>query len=84
MHDFNKKMLFHDLLNSLDIENKADLYLRYQHILHKDMALHRYEMEQLKKEVVEEVLSRISVSADTKNAIKEINSLNAAIKQLGK
>ena len=42
------------------------------------------EREQLKKEIVEEVLSRISIMFETGEAIKEINALNKAIEQLAR
>lgn len=41
------------------------------------------EKEQLKKEITEDVLSRISVMFETGEAIKKINSLDKAIEQLG-
>ena len=40
--------------------------------------------EQLKKEIIEEVLSRISIMFETGEAIKEINTLNKAIEQLAR
>ena len=42
------------------------------------------EREQLKKEIIEEVLSRISIMFETGEAIKKINSLNEAIEQLAR
>ena len=42
------------------------------------------EREQLKKEIIEEVLSRISIMFETGEAIKEINALNKAIEQLAR
>ena len=42
------------------------------------------EREQLKKEITEDVLSRISIMFETGEAIKEINALNKAIEQLGR
>lgn len=43
----------------------------------------RQERERIKREIAEEVLSRISVVVENGNAIKEINLLNKAIEQLG-
>lgn len=42
------------------------------------------EREQLKKEITEDVLSRISIMFETGEAIKEINALNKAIEQLAR
>ena len=38
----------------------------------------------MKKEIIEEVLSRISIMFETGEAIKEINALNKAIEQLAR
>jgi hypothetical protein len=42
------------------------------------------ELEQLKKEVVEEVLARIHLSIDANDVIAKIKELDEAIKKLGK
>lgn len=42
------------------------------------------EREQLKKEIIEDVLSHLSIMFETGEAIREINALNKAIEQLGK
>ena len=42
------------------------------------------ERDQLKKEITEDVLSRISIMFETGEAIKEINALNKAIEQLAR
>lgn len=39
--------------------------------------------EQLKKEITEDVLSRISIMFETGEALNKINALNKAIEQLG-
>jgi len=44
---------------------------------------HSKEMEQMKQEIIDEVLSRISVSADITNVIQEIDRIDRAIKNLG-
>lgn len=41
------------------------------------------EREQLKKEITEDVLSRISIMFETGEALNKINALNKAINQLG-
>jgi hypothetical protein len=42
------------------------------------------ELEQLKKEIVEEVLARIHLSIDANEVIAKIKELDEAIKKLGK
>ena len=52
-----------------------------------EKAISRYDQEQehnkLVKEIADEVLKHLSVSVDTKNAIAQIDDLNAALKRLG-
>ncbi len=42
------------------------------------------DRKQLTEELVKEVLARLSVCADVKNAVQNIEALNNAIKNLGK
>lgn len=84
MQDYQEENLFDALIRNFDSQTRIQLKSMYcaNRILKNNT--HRQEIEQLKKEIVEEVLSRISVNADTSKAIKEIKSLNDAIKQLGR
>lgn len=65
-------------------QGNPNLILKLNH--DRIMSNHHQEQERQKlvNEIVDEVLSRISVSVDTSKAIQEINSLNEAIKQLGR
>ena len=42
------------------------------------------EKEQMKQDIIEDVLSYISIMIENGEAIQKINGLNNAIKQLGK
>ena len=70
-----------------EIARETDKPHRVMNIVHARM-IERYnkqqEREQMKKEIVEEVLSRLSIMFETGEAIREINALNKAIEQLGK
>lgn len=44
----------------------------------------RVEIDKLKKEIFDEVLEAIRVSADMKQILSQINELNQAIDKLGK
>lgn len=70
-----------------EIARETDKPHLVMNIVHARM-IERYnkqqEREQMKKEIVEEVLSRLSIMFETGEAIREINSLNKAIEQLGK
>lgn len=70
-----------------EIARETDKPHLVMNIVHARM-IERYnkqqEREQMKKEIVEEVLSRLSIMFETGEAIREINALNKAIEQLGK
>ena len=70
-----------------EIAREADKPHLVMNIVHARM-IERYnkqqEREQMKKEIVEEVLSRLSIMFETGEAIREITALNKAIEQLGK
>lgn len=70
-----------------EIARETDKPHLVMNIVHARM-IERYnkqqEREQMKKEIVEEVLSRLSIMFETGEAIREITALNKAIEQLGK
>lgn len=84
MQDYREERLFDALIRNFDSQTQSQLKSMYKTNCILKNNNYRKEIEQLKKEIVEEVLSRISVKFETGNAIKEINSLNEAIKQLGR
>lgn len=47
-----------------------------------DEEKHRREMEQMKQEIIDEVMSRISILFETGEAINQIDGLKKAIDQL--
>ena len=49
-----------------------------------DEANHRYEMEQLKQEVVQYVMENIKATVDISEVLLEIEELRKAIESLGK
>ena len=70
-----------------DFARDANQPHQVMNIAHAKMSERFYkerEKEQLKKEIIEEVLSRISIMFETGEAIKEINALNKAIEQLAR
>jgi len=50
----------------------------------KEQFVRRQELEKLKAEIVEEVLARISVSADITDAVLKIRELKKELKNLTK
>ena len=64
--------------------DKPHLVMNFVHARMVERYNKQQEREQMKKEIVEEVLSRLSIMFETGEAIREINALNKAIEQLGK
>lgn len=75
---------FRHLISGMDSKLQMELNWMYAHKRMRDDWEHKHEMERMKREIVEEVLSRISIMFETGEAIKKINSLDKAIEQLGK
>ena len=84
MKNVQRDAMFDYFINGLDSKMQATLNMMYMNSMRIDEMNHRREMEQMKKEIIEEVLSRISIMFETGEAIKEINALNKAIEQLGR
>lgn len=75
--------LFEYSMRGLENKLQSELALFYQHQMMIEQFRHSKEMEQMKQEIIDEVLSRISVSADITNVIQEIDRIDRAIKNLG-
>ena len=78
-----KNILFNSLIRGLDKTAQATLNMMYTHSQMIDEYNHQREMEQMKIEITEDVLSRISATADVSEAIEEIEELRKAIERLG-
>ena len=82
MRNKQRDAMFDYFINGLDQKMQATLNMMYLNSNRIDEMNHQREMEEMKKEIVEEVLSRISIMFETGEALKEINTLNKAIEQL--
>lgn len=58
--------------------------MMYHNSMMIDEMNHRREMEQMKEEIVQEVLSRISATVDVTEIFDAIDGLNEKIESLGK
>ena len=67
--------MFHYLISGLEKSMQATLNLMYARSCMYDEYNHKREMEQMKIEITEDVLSRISATADVSEAIEEIEEL---------
>lgn len=76
--------MFRYFISGMDQKMQAQLSLMFAH--NKNMAEeeHRREMEQMKEEIVQEVLSRISATVDVTEIFDAIDGLNEKIESLGK
>lgn len=83
MSNRREKDLFNYFISGMEKEMQAQLRFMYsRNSLYKEIE-HRQEMERMKKEITEDVLSRISIMFETGEALNKINALNKAIEQLG-
>lgn len=76
--------LFRYFINGLDSKMQADLSYRFAHnkLLAKEE--HRREMEQMKKEIVADILANLSLTVDITDVLRQIEELRRAIEDLGR
>ena len=84
MYSRQDEEFFHRLISGMDQNQQLELNLMYTHNRMRYNLYHKKEMEQLKKEIVEEVLARISVKVDTGEAIQEVKGLNKELEKFEK
>ena len=76
--------IFQYFLKGMERETQAQLRLWFTHQMMIDEINRKKELEQLKEEIVEEVLARIYLTIDASDVIAKIEELDEAIKKLGK
>lgn len=76
--------LFRYFINGMDSKMQADLSYRFAHnkLLAKEE--HRREMEQLKREIEADIISRLSATVDVQEILDQIEELRRAIEDLGR
>lgn len=84
MRNAQRDAMFDYFINGLDSKMQSTLNMMYLNSMRIDEANHCREMEEMKKEIIEEVLSRISIMFETGEAMEKIKSLNKAIEQLAR
>ena len=77
-------VLFSYLIEGFEPQKRATLMNMYNSCIRAEEDNHRRELEDLKKGIVNEVLSLISVQADTKNAVMQIQDLKKSLNDLTK
>ena len=84
MANIPKDILFDHFIKGMEQEMQATLRMMYLNSCQIDEANHRREMEQMKEEIVQEVLSRISATVDVTEIFDAIDGPNEKIESLGK
>ena len=76
--------LFHYFISGMDSKMQANLSYRFAHnkLLAKEE--HRREMEQMKKEIVADILANLSLTVDITDVLRQIEELRRAIDSLGR
>ncbi len=83
MSNRREKDLFNYLISGMEDGMQAQLRYMYSRNSMLNEYERRQEIERMKKEITEDVLSRISIMFETGEALNKINALNKAIEQLG-
>ena len=84
MRNTQKDWLFQSLISGMDKSMQTTQNMMYHNSMMIDEMNHRREMEQMKEEIVQEVLSRISATVDVTEIFDAIDGLNEKIESLGK
>ena len=82
----NRQMdvLFDALISQYDKETQAKLKMMYCHCVQAEEVRRRQEYDKLKKEIADDVLHRISVSADVQDAVMGIREIKHALDDITK
>lgn len=84
MANIQKDILFDHFISGMEKEMQATLRMMYLNSCMIDEENHRREMEQMKEEIIQEVLSRITATVDVTEIFDAIDGLNEKIESLGK
>ena len=84
MPNRSKDDFFQQLIKGLDKTIQATLLAMYRKSVLAEELIFSVEIDKLKKEIFDEVLEAIRVSADMKQILSQIDELNQAIDKLGK
>lgn len=80
----NKLYIFEQLTKNLEKEQRASLSFAFQREMWHDEWVRKQELEQLKKEITQDVLASISTTIDIDDVAKKVKELQNLIDKLGK
>lgn len=83
MRNRQKDFMFNYLISGFEKSMQATLNMMYARSNMIDEENHRREMEQMKKEIADDIMSRISATVDVSEIIDEIEELRRLIDSLG-
>ena len=84
MSNRHDDFIFDSIIKGLDQATQATLRMMYARSRILDEANHRREMEQMKREIAEYVISHIKATVDISEVLLEIDKLKKALESLGK
>ena len=84
MRNTQKDWMFQSLISGWDKSMQATLNLMYHNSMMIDEENHRREMAEMKEEIIQEVLSRISATVDVTEIFDAIDGLKDKIESLGR
>ena len=82
--NYNKMSIFNQLIKDFDHVTRASLSYMFQREMARDERNRRDEMEKMKKEIADDVLSRITATVDVSEIVSEIEEIQKALDKLGK
>lgn len=75
---------FRYFISGMDSKMQAELSYQFAHNKLAAQAEHRREVEQLKREIEADILSRLSATVDVQEILDQIEELRRAIEDLGR
>lgn len=80
----NRDYIFEQVIGGLEQSMQATLRMMYSHMKMYDEIEKRREREQLKREIMSEIVANIKATVDISEVIQEIDELRKAIDSLGR
>lgn len=81
---YNDDNFFRYFISGMDSKMQAELRYMYAHNKLASQAEHRREMEQMKREIEADIISRLSATVDVQEILDQIEELRRAIEDLGR
>lgn len=75
----SKEFIFDSLIKGLDQSAQATLKMAFNRCMLRDEQQHKWEMEQMKREIIEEITANLSASIDAEELVKAIKGVNKEI-----